>query len=76
MVFRRFFSKDAPKPEPAEPVLDESESPEDDAGPRYQAVAELFADGGSDCRNLMDSRFEAVGIGFFQGLWTLDFTGP
>jgi glutamate-1-semialdehyde aminotransferase len=32
MVFRRFFSKDAPKPEPAEPVLDESESPDEDVG--------------------------------------------
>ena len=32
MVFRRFFSKDAPKPEPAEPVLDESDTPDDDVG--------------------------------------------
>lgn len=43
---------------------------------RYQAIAELFAAGGSDCNNLADTRFDAVGVGVFQGLWTLDFTGP
>jgi uncharacterized protein YkwD len=43
---------------------------------RYQAIAELFDAGGSDCNNLADARFDAVGIGVFQGLWTLDFMGP
>jgi uncharacterized protein YkwD len=42
---------------------------------RYQAIAELFAAGGSDCNNLADARFDSVGIGVFQGLWTLDFAG-
>lgn len=43
---------------------------------RYQAIAQLLAAGGSDCNNLADTRFDAVGIGVFRGLWTLDFTGP
>jgi hypothetical protein len=41
----------------------------------YQAVAELFAEDESACKNLADPRFEAVGIGMFEGHWTLDFTG-
>jgi uncharacterized protein YkwD len=35
----------------------------------------LFEAGGSDCKNLLDPRFEEVGIGRFENLWTLDFAG-
>lgn len=42
----------------------------------WRAFEELFASGGSECQNLTDSRFDAVGIGYFEGYWTLDFTGP
>jgi uncharacterized protein YkwD len=31
--------------------------------------------GGSDCKNLVDPRFSAVGIGRFEDFWTLDFAG-
>jgi uncharacterized protein YkwD len=48
--------------------------------PRYEPLQELFEAGGSDCDNLLDPRFDAVGIGFFEGdfgaFWTLDFAGP
>jgi hypothetical protein len=56
-----------------ESIAQDLEMPEFDDP--YQAVSGLFAEDGSDCRNVMDGRFEAVGIGLFQGLWTLDFTG-
>jgi uncharacterized protein YkwD len=42
----------------------------------WRAFEELFATGGSECQNLTDPRFDAVGIGLFEGYWTLDFTGP
>jgi uncharacterized protein YkwD len=29
-----------------------------------------------ECENLFDPRFDAVGIGYHQGFWTLDFAGP
>jgi hypothetical protein len=35
----------------------------------------LVAVGGSDCKNLVDARFTAVGIGRFEDFWTLDFAG-
>jgi hypothetical protein len=35
----------------------------------------LVAAGGSDCMNLVDPRFMGVGIGRFEGFWTLDFAG-
>jgi uncharacterized protein YkwD len=57
----------------AESIARDLEMP-DFADP-YRALSELFAEDGSDCRNVMDDRFDAVGIGLFQGLWTLDFTG-
>jgi uncharacterized protein YkwD len=41
----------------------------------YQAVEDLFAEDESACKNLADRRFEAVGIGMFEGHWTLDFAG-
>jgi len=42
----------------------------------YQVLAELIEAGGSDCNNIADPRFNAVGIGVYDGLWTLDFAGP
>jgi uncharacterized protein YkwD len=30
---------------------------------------------GPECENLFDPRFNAVGIGHYDGLWTLDFAG-
>jgi uncharacterized protein YkwD len=42
----------------------------------YEVLRWLFAAGGSDCKNLVDPRFDAVGIGRYQDLWTLDFAGP
>jgi uncharacterized protein YkwD len=42
----------------------------------YDALAELFDAGGNDCKNLVDPWFDAVGIGYFGGYWTLDFAGP
>jgi uncharacterized protein YkwD len=56
-----------------ESIAQDLEMPEFDDP--YQALSGLFAEDGSDCRNVMDGRFEAVGVGMFQGLWTLDFTG-
>jgi uncharacterized protein YkwD len=43
---------------------------------RYRALQQLFTDNGRDCDNLMDPRFETVGVGLYDGLWTLDFAGP
>jgi uncharacterized protein YkwD len=28
-----------------------------------------------DCANLVDPRFDSVGIGYYEGVWTLDFAG-
>jgi hypothetical protein len=30
---------------------------------------------GPECQNLFDAKFNAVGIGYHEGLWTLDFAG-
>jgi hypothetical protein len=42
----------------------------------FEAFDALLAAGSSDCRNLVDSRFDAVGIGHFAEFWTIDLTGP
>jgi uncharacterized protein YkwD len=41
-----------------------------------QALEALLSTGGSECQNLLDDRFDSVGIGNFGDLWTLDFAGP
>jgi hypothetical protein len=41
-----------------------------------EAFEALFAAGGSECENLVDPRFDSVGIGNFEDIWVLDFTGP
>ncbi len=42
----------------------------------YDSLAAVFAGGGSECENLVDSRFDVVGIGVYGGVFTLDFAGP
>lgn len=39
-------------------------------------VGELYEDGALECENLVDPRFDSVGIGYYDGYWTLDFAGP
>jgi hypothetical protein len=41
-----------------------------------RVLYELFAAGGSGCRNLVDPDFDSVGIGVFGDRFTLDFAGP
>lgn len=31
--------------------------------------------GDAECENLVDPRFDSVGIGYYEGVWTLDFAG-
>jgi hypothetical protein len=40
-----------------------------------EALQALLSTGGSECQNLVDGRFDSVGIGNFGDLWTLDFAG-
>ncbi len=42
----------------------------------HEVLTWLFDAGGSDCKNLVDPRFDSVGIGRYGDLWTLDFAGP
>jgi uncharacterized protein YkwD len=42
----------------------------------YEPLEELLEEGGEECTPLLDARFVAVGIGFFEGFWTLDLAGP
>jgi uncharacterized protein YkwD len=42
----------------------------------FQALDALLSTGGSECQNLVDDRFDSVGIGNFGDFWTLDFAGP
>jgi uncharacterized protein YkwD len=44
--------------------------------PPYDVLAAIFAAGGRECENLVDSGFDSVGIGVYQEMVTLDFTGP
>jgi hypothetical protein len=44
--------------------------------PPYDPILAIFAAGGSRCENLMDPRFDSVGIGVYREFVTLDFTGP
>jgi hypothetical protein len=52
----------------------------DQGGPgnqeRWQSLSELLMDRGADCENAVDPSFDQVGVGLFDGLLTLDFTGP
>jgi hypothetical protein len=41
----------------------------------YRAIADLLASGGTECENLVDPRFNVVGIGHFADLWTVDLAG-
>jgi len=41
----------------------------------YNALTDLFAAGGSDCQNLVEARFDVIGIGVYADRWTLDFAG-
>ncbi|HEX6271673.1 MAG TPA: hypothetical protein VFZ53_01470, partial [Polyangiaceae bacterium] len=41
----------------------------------YRAIAALLAAGGTECENLVDARFDSVGIGHFGDLWTIDLAG-
>ena len=41
----------------------------------WAALEEIFGRGDADCENLVDPRFDAVGIGHYEGVWTLDFGG-
>ena len=38
-----------------------------------ERVLELLLDDSDDCWNLVNSRLDGVGIGHYEGLWTLDF---
>jgi uncharacterized protein YkwD len=42
----------------------------------FDVLAGIFATGGSECETIMNPRFDAVGVGSHEGLWTLDFAGP
>ncbi|HWP05656.1 MAG TPA: CAP domain-containing protein [Polyangiaceae bacterium] len=48
----------------------------DPMGDRYQALSDLLSSGGPDCQSLLDERFDAVGVGVYGELLTLDFAGP
>jgi hypothetical protein len=48
----------------------------DPMGDRYQALSDLLSSDGPDCRSLLDARFDAVGVGVYGDLLTLDFAGP
>lgn len=43
---------------------------------RWQSLSALLMDRGDDCENAVDPSFDKVGVGLFNGLLTLDFTGP
>jgi uncharacterized protein YkwD len=59
-----------------ETIADERSRPGEEPMVPYAAVQALIETGGSECAPLVDGRFDSVGIGFFGGLWTLDFAGP
>jgi uncharacterized protein YkwD len=42
----------------------------------FDVLGEVFAAGGAECETMVDPRFDSVGVGYHQGLWTLDFAGP
>ena len=42
----------------------------------FEAFDALLAEGGGDCRNLVDPLFDSVGVGHFGDFWTVDLTGP
>lgn len=44
-------------------------------GARWQ-LSRLLMDRGADCKNVADPGFDQVGVGIFEGLLTLVFTGP
>jgi uncharacterized protein YkwD len=44
-------------------------------GARWQ-LSRLLMDRGADCKNVADPGFDRVGVGIFEGLLTLVFTGP
>lgn len=39
-------------------------------------LGQLYEDGALECENLADPRFDSVGVGYYDGYWTLDFAGP
>jgi len=42
----------------------------------FPAFLESLIEGGAECENLVDPRFDAVGIGRYGDYLTLDFAGP
>jgi uncharacterized protein YkwD len=48
----------------------------DSASPTVETLRELVLDGGVDCEILVDPRFDSIGIGYYEGLWTIDVAGP
>jgi uncharacterized protein YkwD len=52
-----------------------AQGPSFDGTDPYEAFRELFSAGGDECENLLDPSFDSVGIGRYDDLWTLDFTG-
>lgn len=42
----------------------------------FEVLESLRLAGGAECQNLVDPRYDSVGIGRFGDLWTLDFAGP
>jgi uncharacterized protein YkwD len=48
----------------------------DGASPTVETLRELVLDGGVDCEILVDPRFDSIGIGYYEGLWTIDLAGP
>jgi hypothetical protein len=56
--------------------VDRLPPPSDPEMPPYDPILAIFDAGGSRCDNLMDQRFDSVGIGVYRDFVTLDFTGP
>jgi hypothetical protein len=56
-----------------EAIARASGAPETDP---FEVLESLRVAGGPECENLVDPRFDAVGIGRYGDLWTLDFSGP
>lgn len=43
-----------------------------DEGQNFAALTTVLSEGGPDCEELLDSRYAAVGVGKFGGLWAVD----
>jgi hypothetical protein len=55
--------------------VDQRPPPSGPSMPPYDPILAIIQEGGPRCYNLLDPRFDSVGIGVYRDFITLDFTG-